>query len=195
MNDFERLKNEISECRICQDFLPAGPNPVVQINPMAKILVAGQAPGIKVHQSNIPFNDASGDRLRTWMDIGPEVFYDDSKIAILPMGFCYPGKGKSGDLPPRKECAIHWRSKVLEQLRNIELTLVIGQYAAKWHFPELNHLNLTDTVKQVCATQSDKLVLPHPSPRNFAWFKRNPWFEEEVVPNIQRKVKMILKHN
>ena len=195
MNNFERLKNEISECRICQDFLPAGPNPVVQINPMAKILVAGQAPGIKVHQSNIPFNDASGDRLRTWMDIGPEVFYDDSKIAILPMGFCYPGKGKSGDLPPRKECAIQWRSKVLEQLRNIELTLVIGQYAAKWHFPELNHLNLTDTVKQVCATPSDKLVLPHPSPRNFAWFKRNPWFEEEVVPNIQRKVKMILKHN
>ena len=191
----QELLHNISQCTICEKHLPLGPRPIVSAHPNAKIIIIGQAPGTSVHKTGIPWDDPSGKQLRKWLGVTDEVFYDETKIALMPMGFCYPGKGKSGDLPPRKECAIHWRSKVLEQLRNIEFTLVIGQYAAKWHFPELNHLNLTDTVKQVCATPSDKLVLPHPSPRNFAWFKRNPWFEGEVVPNIKQKVKMILKHS
>ena len=193
MDPFIQLQNEISNCRICQESLPLGANPVVQINPNAKILIAGQAPGLKVHQSNIPFNDASGNRLRDWMGIDKTIFYDDSKIAILPMGFCYPGKGKSGDLPPKKECATHWREKTLKQLKGIQFTIVIGIYATKWHFPEMEHLNLTDIVKRIHSTVSDKIVIPHPSPRNIAWFKRNPWFEQQVIPQLKRKVKVILK--
>lgn len=192
MITFKQLENEILTCRICHESLALGANPVVQINPTAKILIAGQAPGIKVHQSSIPFNDASGNRLRTWMEIDKNTFYDNSQIAILPMGFCYPGKGKSGDLPPRTECASHWRNRVLEQLNNIELTLIIGQYAARWHLPELKHLNLTDTIKNICSSPSKKLVLPHPSPRNIAWFKRNQWFEEKIVPKLRRRVSSAL---
>lgn len=197
MNDsskiqFSALNNDILNCQICKEFLPLGPNPVVQIDPRAKILIAGQAPGRIVHQTGIPFNDQSGNRLRDWMGIDKEVFYDANQIAILPMGFCFPGTGKSGDLPPRKECADKWRVPVLQQLTNIRLTLLIGQYAIKWHLGKEMKKNLTDTVKNWKSYPSELIPLPHPSPRNYGWIKKNPWFEEEVLPNLKNKIKLIL---
>ncbi|MGB0496099.1 MAG: uracil-DNA glycosylase family protein [Kangiellaceae bacterium] len=190
--EFKYLEERIKACRICEDDLPNGVNPVVQINPKAKILIAGQAPGRVVHETNIPFNDQSGDRLRAWMGIDKEIFYDSSKIAILPMGFCFPGTGKSGDLPPRKECAKQWRQPVLDQLPNIELTLLIGLYAMKWHLGNRMEKNLTDTVKNFIHMPEDTLPLPHPSPRNYGWLKKNPWFEIEVLPHLQKHIQRII---
>ena len=191
--DFNLIEQQISACTICESFLPHGVNPVVQINPKAKILIAGQAPGRKVHESNIPFNDASGNRLREWMGIDKDSFYNPEIIAIVPMGFCFPGTGKSGDLPPRPECAKKWRARLLEQLPNIELTILIGMYAMKWHLKKEMAANLTETVRNWRELPSDTVPLPHPSPRNFGWFKKNPWFEEEVLPNFRDKISNILE--
>jgi len=157
----------------------------------AKILVAAQAPGTRVHETGIPFNDPSGDRLRRWMGISRETFYDARQLAIVPMGFCYPGKGRSGDLPPRPECATAWREKVLSQLSDVKLTLVIGQYAFKYHMPERQG-NLTENVKRWQRSWPHTLLLPHPSPRNNIWLKKNPWFEEAIVPVLQQRVQEIL---
>lgn len=185
ISDISTLLTEIRSCEICKDFLPLGPNPVLQVHPGAKILIAGQAPGAKVHETGIPFDDPSGERLRNWMGIGKSAFYDTRKIAILPMGFCYPGKGKSGDLPPRPECAKAWHEEVLEQLSQVELTLVIGKYAIDYHLGDKACKTLTETVKNRDRYLPDMLPLPHPSPRNNIWLKKNEWFEHEVLPKLK----------
>jgi len=181
----------------CVKDLPMGARPVVQIHPKAKILIAGQAPGIRVHKSGVPFDDPSGDRLRAWLGIDKDTFYDAKQIAILPMGFCYPGTGKSGDLPPRKECAEKWREPLLSILKNIDLTLVIGQYALKWHIykngGDTKKKTLTATVQDWESYWPDQLPLPHPSPRNNIWLKKNPWFEKDLIPVLQKRVKKLLK--
>lgn len=186
--EFKDLLKSINSCTLCEDELPFGANPVVQLNPKAKILIAGQAPGRIVHETNIPFNDKSGDRLRSWMGVDKTLFYDSTKIAILPMGFCFPGTGKSGDLPPRKECAEKWRKPILEKLPNIELILLIGLYAMKWHLGKSMGKNLTDTVKNYHNFSKDIIALPHPSPRNYGWLKKNSWFEREVLPLLRKGV-------
>ena len=190
--DFETTVAAVRACEICKPHLPLGPRPVFQISQTARILVVGQAPGRRVHATGITFNDPSGDRLRSWMGIDRGVFYDAEKIAILPMGFCYPGTGTSGDLPPRAECAQHWRQPLLAFLPNIALTLVIGQYAHAWHLGKLQKGSLTDTVKNWREYWPDILALPHPSPRNNMWLRRNPWFEEEILPVLKDRVSQLL---
>ena len=178
---------KIKACDLCVDDLPLGPRPVVQVHAKAKILISGQAPGIKVHRSGVPFDDASGERLRLWMGIDRTTFYDPFQIAIVPMGFCYPGKGISGDLPPQKRCAGTWRQQLLDHLTEVKLTLVIGAYAQQWHLRQQD-LNLTETVKQWRKFGDNMMPLPHPSPRNNIWLKKNAWFETEVVPALQTRV-------
>ena len=189
---FSRLIDEVRGCRLCEAELTHGPRPVFQIHPDARILIAGQAPGIKVHESGIPFNDASGDRLREWMGIDKDIFYDNEKIAILPMGFCYPGKGKSGDLPPLPRCAETWRQTLLDTLGNLQLTLLIGQYAQNWHLKEHRKKTLTETVKNWQEYGKSQIPLPHPSPRNNIWLKKNPWFERELLPELKQAVQQAL---
>lgn len=187
------LLAQVSNCVICGADLPLGARPVIQFNPSARILIAGQAPGLKVHQTGIPFNDASGQRLRQWLGLSKDDFYDATKIAILPMGFCYPGKGKSGDLPPRKECVPAWRAQLLAALPNIKLTIVLGKYAQAYHLPQTKHLSLTELVKSWREYWPTTLPLPHPSPRNNIWLANNPWFERDVVPQLAQAVQSILK--
>jgi uracil-DNA glycosylase len=165
----------------------------LQLHPRAQVAVAGQAPGRKVHESAVPFQDASGDRLRDWMGIDAATFYDATRIAILPMGFCYPGSGKTGDVPPRPECAATWRVKLLEQLANVGLTLVNGQYAQAWHFGTSSTRTLTDTVCAWREYSRHSLLLPHPSPRNRFWLKRNPWFSEDLLPELRRRVSRLVR--
>ena len=181
---FDQLMTQIAQCQICAPHLEHGCRPVVQAHPDAKILIIGQAPGVKVHQSGKPFNDASGERLRQWMGIDEGRFYDPQFLAIMPMGFCYPGKGKSGDLPPRQECAPHWHKQLLEQLPNIELILLIGQYAQNYYL-ENKPKTVTETVQAWQQYQPKYLPLPHPSPRNNIWLKKNPWFEQALIPHLQ----------
>jgi len=182
---FTALVQEMRTCRLCEKHLE--PNPVFQLSRKASILIAGQAPGIKVHESGIPFTDPSGDRLRDWMGVSKDIFYNANKIAILPMGFCYPGKGKSGDLPPRKECALAWRDDIIMAMPNIQLTLVIGSYAMDWHLGRTRKQNLTDTVKAWQSYTPGIIPLPHPSPRNNIWLSKNRWFEDDVVPCLQKR--------
>jgi uracil-DNA glycosylase len=191
MTSLASLLTEVRACVICAEQLPLGPRPVVQVHPLARILIAGQAPGRKVHETGVPFNDASGDRLRTWMGISREVFYDAKQIAILPMGFCFPGTGKSGDLPPRSECAPAWRAALLSHLRNLQLTLVIGQYAQAYHLPN-EGASVTEVVQAWRKNWPHTVPLPHPSPRNNLWLKRNAWFEEELIPVLRSRVSEVL---
>jgi uracil-DNA glycosylase len=191
MTDFESLLKDVRQCRICEPYLPLGPRPVVQIDPQARILIAGQAPGIKVHRSGVPFDDASGVRLREWLGLCREDFYDPGKVALLPMGFCYPGRGKSGDLPPRPECEPAWRKRLLEQLPNLQLTIVLGQYAQAYHFGT-QHKTLTGLVKSWPEYWPHKVPLPHPSPRNNIWLRKNPWFEKELLPPLRTQVAQVL---
>ncbi len=173
-----------------------GPRPVVQVHPSARILIAGQAPGKKVHETGLPFDDASGERLRVWLGIVREVFYDAKKVAIVPMGFCFPGTGASGDLPPRPECAPTWRHALLSHLKDIQLTLVIGQYAQAWHLDELKvfkRSSVTEVVQDWQRLWPHTVPLPHPSPRNNIWLRRNPWFELELIPRLQRRVAQVLE--
>lgn len=185
----DALLTQIQACTICDD-LPLGPHPVLQISKTAKILIVGQAPGLAVHKSGVPFDDPSGVRLREWMGIDVETFYDASKIAIVPMGFCYPGRGKSGDLPPRKECIPAWREEVLEKLESVELTLLVGKYAQEYHLE--SRKSLTGQVKN-WRQYLPNIPLPHPSPRNNIWLKKNAWFEKEIVPELQEQIAAILK--
>jgi uracil-DNA glycosylase len=187
-----RLLKDVRACTLCAEHLPAGPRPVLQVDARARILIAGQAPGRKVHDSGVPFDDASGERLRQWMGIGRDVFYDPGIVAILPMGFCYPGTGNSGDLPPRRECAPEWRLRLLAAMPRIELTLVIGQYAMDWHLADRTGASLTDTVKRWRDRWPEILPLPHPSPRNNIWLKANPWFALDVVPVLQARVRAVV---
>ncbi len=181
------LLNQIRACDVCNHSLPLGSNPVIQAHQDAKLLIIGQAPGVRVHETSIPWNDPSGDRLRTWLDVDKDTFYNPKSIAIMPMGLCYPGKGKSGDLPPRKECAPLWHEKVLAQLPNVEMTLLIGQYAQNYYLKD-KPSTLTETVKQWQKWAPTYLPLPHPSPRNTFWLKKNPWFEAEIVAYIRKHV-------
>lgn len=187
----DALLAEVRGCRLCEAHLPAGPRPVLQLSAGARILVAGQAPGRRVHASGLPFDDPSGDRLRDWLGVTREVFYDPARLAIVPMGFCYPGTGKSGDLPPRPECAPAWRAKLLGHLDALELTLVIGQYAHAYHFGG-GRRSLTETVRDWRAYWPSVVPLPHPSPRNNLWLRKNPWFEAEVVPALRERVASVL---
>jgi len=186
------LTKQISDCKICASHFEHTPKPIFQLNTQAKILVAGQAPGRKAHASGIPFSDPSGDRLRDWMGVTNETFYDAKKIALLPMGFCYPGHGSAGDLPPRKECAKAWRQQTLDAMPNIQLTLVIGQYAIEWHLAALRKSNLTETVRAWKLYAPAVIPLPHPSPRNNIWLRKNQWFEEEVLPSLRKRVRKCL---
>ncbi|WP_243318525.1 uracil-DNA glycosylase family protein [Geothrix paludis] len=181
------LLAEVRACTLCRDELPLGPNPVLQLHPVARILIVGQAPGRKVHRSGLPFDDASGQRLRAWLGISREVFYDAERIAILPMGFCYPGTGTSGDLPPRPECAPAWRTQLLGHLPNLQTTLVIGQYAQR-HEYGAGAASLTDLVRNWRKDWPRLVPLPHPSPRNNLWLRRNPWFEADVLPSLRTLV-------
>jgi uracil-DNA glycosylase len=192
VRNFLTLLQEVKNCTLCEN-LPLGPKPILQISPSAKILIVGQAPGHKTHYQGMPFTDQSGIRLREWLGINPHTFYDPSQIAILPMGFCFPGTGVSGDLPPRKECASYWRNKLLSQLTQIEFTIIIGQYAIDWHLGNQQKENLTRTVLAWREYWPKCVVLPHPSPRNNRWFKANPWFFQEIIPNLQRRIKELIK--
>ena len=182
---------EVRRCRLCEANLPLGPRPVLQCSAQARILIAGQAPGKKVHLSGIPFDDPSGARLREWMGIEPGLFYDPSRIAILPMGFCYPGSGKSGDLPPRPECAPQWREALLETMPRIELTLVLGRYAQEYHFGKSK--SVTELVASWRSYRPEMIPLPHPSPRNNRWLKQNPWFETELLPELRTRIAKLLQ--
>ncbi|MDI9245763.1 uracil-DNA glycosylase family protein [Marinobacter sp. CHS3-4] len=188
---FEELVAQVRQCRLCEAHLPHEPRPVIQVSRAARVLVVGQAPGRRVHETGLPFNDPSGDRLREWMGIEREVFYDEQALAILPMGFCYPGTGSSGDLPPRRECAPAWRELLLQKLDQIQLTLVIGQYAHAWHLPGPKR-SVTDQVRRWQEYWPELMPLPHPSPRNNLWLRRNPWFEQEVVPQLRQRVQALL---
>lgn len=192
MSELAALLQQIRRCRLCEPELPFGARPVLQCAPRARILIAGQAPGSKVHASGIPFDDASGERLRRWLGVDRAQFYDPQRFAILPMGFCYPGSGGSGDLPPRPECATTWRRQLLDRLTHIELTLVLGQYAQQWHLDN-RKLSLTERVKDWRAGLPEMLPLPHPSPRNNRWLRQNPWFESEVLPALQARVSRLLQ--
>ena len=188
---FEDLLAEIRACRICADALPHEPRPVLQVHPDAPILIAGQAPGRRVHATGVPFDDPSGDRLRDWLGVTKEVFYDPRRVAILPMGFCFPGSGSSGDLPPRRECAPAWREAVLGHLPDARLTLVLGAYAQKYHLGS-KAKSVTEVVKAWRSHWPAALPLPHPSPRNRAWFARNVWFEDEILPALRARVRELL---
>ena len=183
------LISEITKCTVCAESLPLGPNPVVSFEKSAKVLVIGQAPGTKVHASGVPWDDASGKRLRDWMGIDNDTFYDQTKIAIVPMGFCYPGKGKSGDLPPRPECAPLWHERILKILPEVSLTLLIGNYAQGYYLGDTKKKTLTETVRDFKNYLPKFLPLVHPSPRNQIWMKKNPWFEIEVIPELRKIVK------
>ncbi len=188
----ENLLQQVRACTLCQAHLPLGPRPVLQAKDSARILVVGQAPGIRVHESGIPWNDPSGDRLRQWMDLDRDTFYDPAHIAIVPMGFCYPGTGPSGDFPPRPECAATWHDKIFAALPNIELTLAIGQYAHAYILKKDRAKTLTETVRHWQDYSPKILPLPHPSPRNNIWLKKNPWFEQDVVPTLRKRVRRTL---
>ena len=181
----DTLLRDVRACRVCAAHLPLGPRPVVQAGSSARILIVGQAPGLRVHQTGIPWDDLSGERLRGWMGVEKTQFYDASRIAIVPMGLCYPGRGKGGDLPPRPECAPLWLDRLLAQLPRIEVTLLIGQYAQRRFLGAGRKKTLTATVKAWREYAPRSIPLPHPSPRNQPWFQRHPWFDQEVVPMLR----------
>ncbi|NNF52141.1 MAG: uracil-DNA glycosylase family protein [Gammaproteobacteria bacterium] len=189
--DIDELLGTIRACSHCEAHLPLGPRPVLRAHASARILIIGQAPGTKVHATGIPWNDPSGDRLRSWMDVDSDTFYDERRFAIIPMGFCYPGKGKSGDLPPRPECAPLWHERLLASLPQIELTLLIGQYAQRYYLGNSSKKNLTETVRAFDEYLPLYLPLPHPSPRNQMWLRKNPWFEREVVSVLRDRLRRV----
>ncbi|TMU55172.1 uracil-DNA glycosylase family protein [Flagellimonas algicola] len=184
----KELLIKIRKCEICKAYLPLGPRPIVAAHPNAKILIIGHAPGTKVHATGIPWDDPSGKQLRKWMGVSDETFYDETQIAQMPMGFCYPGKGKSGDLPPRPECAPQWHQQLLDKMPNLKLTILIGQYSQRHYLGNRMEKNLTETVRNFGNYAPEYFVLPHPSPRNRFWLSKNPWFEKEVIPEFQEQI-------
>ena len=189
----EALLARVRACRLCEASLPFEPRPVLRASSSARLLIVGQAPGTRVHESGIPWNDASGIRLRHWLCLERETFYDESQIAIVPMGFCYPGKGESGDLPPRPECSATWHRQILPLLPNVRLKLLIGHYAQAYFLGTRRGKTLTETVRNFRAYLPDAIPLPHPSPRNQLWLKTNPWFEEELLPVLRAEVSALLR--
>ncbi len=190
--DLDALLTEIRACKVCAPHLPHEPRPVVRVDARARILIAGQAPGRRVHESGLPFDDPSGDRLRAWMNIDRDTFYDPSKIAVAAMGFCYPGTVNGADLPPRRECAPLWRPRLLQMLPHISLTLLVGAYAQRYHLPRGTHGGLGERVRAWRDLPENVMALPHPSWRNSAWLKRNPWFDLEILPELRRRVSSAL---
>jgi uracil-DNA glycosylase len=203
----DSLRAAIRICRLCRDApargpqhcLPHEPRPVAVLSRTARILIAGQAPGLRVHESGLPFNDASGDRLRSWLGVGREEFYDPDRFAIVPMGFCFPGyDDKGSDLPPRRECAPLWRQPVMDAMPQIELILTIGQYAQAWHLGARRKKDMTETVRDwreyYFVNQAPRILpLPHPSWRNTGWLRRNPWFEADVLPVLKQDVDRLIR--
>ena len=187
----DQLLQEIRQCSICRPHLPYGTNPVLSAHPDSKIAIIGQAPGSIVHQSGVPWEDKSGDRLRAWLQVGQSDFYNPANFALVPMGFCYPGQGKSGDLPPRKECAPQWHGQLFEQMDKLELILLVGSYAQAYYLKEKKQKTLTETVRNFKDYLPDYFVLPHPSPRNNIWMRKNPWFEKEALPALRHIVRGI----
>lgn len=190
MSDLEALLSDIRACRLCEPDLPLGANPIIRAAPGATLLIIGQAPGTKVHESSIPWNDPSGNRLRDWLQMDRDTFYDPSRVAIMPMGFCYPGRlPRGGDAPPRPECAPTWHPLVLPMLPDIRLTLLIGQYAQARYLGDRRSKTMTETVRAGEKFASEGLFpLPHPSWRNTAWAKKNPWFEAETLPRLRQSL-------
>jgi len=185
-----RLLREIRACRICEPYLPHGVRPIIHASATAKLCIVAQAPGIRVHETGISFNDPSGDRLREWMGVDRETFYDERRVSIIGMGFCFPGYDvNGGDLPPRKECAEAWQDKLFGTLPKFELTLLVGTYAFKWHLKGCAKFNVTETVRAWREYLPRYMPLPHPSWRNNAWLKKNPWFELELLPALRKRVK------
>lgn len=187
MSKLDTLVADVRRCNTCEAQLEHGVRPVLQISSQAKILIAGQAPGRKVHQSGIPFDDASGERLRQWLGLSKAQFYDEERVAILPMAFCFPGTGKSGDLAPPSICAKQWRAQLLAHLPNLSLTVVLGRYAQKYHLPQ-STLNITEQVRAWRDHWPNVIALPHPSPRNNIWLHKNPWFADEVLDPLKERV-------
>jgi uracil-DNA glycosylase len=186
-----QLLKQVSACSVCAD-LPHGPRPVVRAHPESRILIIGQAPGRRVHESGVPWDDPSGKRLRDWLGVDDQAFYDERNFALVPMGFCYPGTGKSGDLPPRPECAPLWHGEILDRLPKVQTTLLLSRYAIDAYLQPDKRTTLTDVVLDWKRVRPRFIPLPHPSPRNVRWFGKNPWFEEEVVPYLRRRVKKVL---
>lgn len=189
IDDMEKLLHEVRQCRVCEPYLPLGPRPVLQASATARLLITSQAPGTKVHESGIPFDDRSGIRLRDWMGVTDEEFYDVSRVAIMPMGFCYPGRANGGDAPPRPECAPLWRHRLLALMPDIKLTLLVGMYAQR---AVLGSGRVDERVANFRDYLPDYFPLPHPSWRSHIWMKRNPWFESEVLPVLRQKVREAL---
>jgi uracil-DNA glycosylase len=189
----KKLLIEIRGCTVCKKMLPNAPRPVLQAGLQSKIVIIGQAPGQKVQNSGIPWNDQSGNELRRWLGVTKEQFYDEKIFALVPMGFCYPGKGISGDLPPRSECAPLWHDVLLKKMKNINLIILIGQYSQKYYLGQKLKPTLTETVKNYSEYLPDFLPLVHPSPRNKIWQKKNAWFELSVIPQLQKIVKENLR--
>lgn len=189
----QELLLKIRNCSLCKAHLPLGPNPVLTAHPESKIVVIGQAPGTKVHASGIPWSDASGKQLRNWLGVTEEEFYDEKNFAIVPIGFCYPGRGKGGDLPPRKECAPQWHGQLWDLMPNVEMVLLIGMYAQRYYLKKEAKKTLTETVANYHTYLPYYFPLPHPSPRNRFWLTRNPWFETDVLPELKTSVRSILK--
>jgi uracil-DNA glycosylase len=193
MTKLNDLLSKVRKCTLCTD-LPLGPRPVLRIKSSAKVLIIGQAPGTKVHETGIPWNDRSGDRLREWLGVDRDTFYDERRIAIMPMGLCYPGVDKNGgDLPPRPECAPTWHPQLWPFLRNVELVLLVGSYAQKRYLPDGRKATMTDTVKAWREYGAKFMPLPHPSWRNTGWLKKNPWFDEDLAPELKARVRFLLK--
>ncbi len=187
----EGLLADVRKCRVCEKHLPLGPRPVLRASETARILIVSQAPGIRVHATGTPWDDPSGERLRTWMGLDTDRFYDESQIAIIPMGYCYPGRGNGGDLPPRRECATLWLDHLLAKLPQTELTLLIGLHAQRHFLGNRRKQSLTETVWAWREFAPEYLPLPHPSARNTPWFKRNPWFEHELLPVLRERIKSL----
>ena len=188
----EVLLEAVRDCRACEPHLPLGPRPILRAGEPARILGVGQAPGARVHTTGIPWDDPSGERLRAWMGVGEDIFYDESRIAIIPMGYCYPGRGNGGDMPPRRECATLWLDHLLAKLPKIELTLLVGQYAQHHFLPSRRKPSLAETVRAWQEYAPLYIPLPHPSPRNQPWFKRHPWFDQQLIPMLQSRINMLL---
>jgi uracil-DNA glycosylase len=188
----DALLAAVRRCRACEAHLPLGPRPVLQAGEAARILIVGQAPGRRVHESGVPWDDASGERLREWMGIGRRTFYDASQVAIVPIAYCYPGRGGGGDLPPRSECADLWLSHLLAKLPRVESTLLIGSYAQRRFLGVQRKSSLTETTRAWRQYAPRFLPLPHPSPRNQPWFKRHPWFEQDVLPALRSRVRVLV---
>jgi uracil-DNA glycosylase len=191
---FDRLVAQIRACSVCAAQLPLGPRPVLRGRPSARLLVISQAPGTRVHLTGLSFNDRSGDRLRAWLALDRDTFYDESRVAILPMGFCYPGRDKTGgDLPPRPECAPLWHERVLALLPAVELTLLVGSYAIRHYLPAARGRSMTETIRAWRDFLPGICVLPHPSWRTMRWLRDNPWFETEILPELRRRIAALLR--